>query len=275
MAAATNKYCVGNFDPSPINSDQCVRRCPTERGFQRINENGQLVCRYRPKPDVKFTIEPVPALTRFGSDGSRLTLDDLQRTDVELYTQYRTQEANYTTSFAQAMNQIGTQDAARDAFASLQRAENTRDTDPEGYQRARTSYYTLLYGEEWKDEEARRISSAEVDPKITHYKQRLAETTERRDDTNRTLEVVNAVKDNVVTMRQMFEEQVERLRNAVMIEKKKRITDAIDRWSFLDGFLNIVLMVVLVFAAIVVGYKVYQTRMSATAYPYSSYSYRY
>ena len=44
-------------------------------------------------------------------------------------------------------------------------------TDPEGYNKARIAYYTLLKGQGWLQQEKQRIAKEELEPILTSYKQ--------------------------------------------------------------------------------------------------------
>lgn len=52
---------------------------------------------------------------------------------------------------------------------TLDLKEQTKDQDPEGYEQARISYYTALYGDGWLAKEKSRIAKDEISPKITSY----------------------------------------------------------------------------------------------------------
>lgn len=270
---ATNRYCVGSFQTSPVNPEQCVPACPRDKGFELVNEGGQLVCRYLADTSVKYNIQPVMAVTTRTQGGDRLTLEELQSVDPQLYADYQNQQRAATTALTNTLANLGQERQLADAFRRLQEMENIRDRDPQAYQDARVAYYTLKNGEGWREEEAARIAGAEVGPQKAEYRRVLSETLERKSETDRVLEAVKGVKDNVITMRDMFETQVKRLKDAVLIEKKNRMSDAIEHWTLLDGLLNVVIGVIAVLAVLVVGYKIYSRFYSSSSSYSSGYSY--
>lgn len=239
-----------------------------------VNEGGQLVCRYLADTTLKYNIQPVMAVTRRTQAGDRLTLEELSGVDPQLFADYQNQQRAADTALASTLASLGQEQQLANAFRRLQDMENIRDTDPQAYQDARVAYYTLKNGEEWREQEAQRIAGAEVGPKKAEYRRVLSETLERKDETQRVLEAVQGVKDNVITMRDMFETQVQRLKDAVLIEKKNRMSDAVEHWTLLDGLLNVVLGVVTLLAVLVVGYKVY-SRFYASSPSYVSNRYSY
>lgn len=52
---------------------------------------------------------------------------------------------------------------------NMNQKEQTKDSDPEGYEQARIAYYTALYGDSWLASEKQRIAQNEISPKITSY----------------------------------------------------------------------------------------------------------
>jgi hypothetical protein len=57
--------------------------------------------------------------------------------------------------------------------SALDKATNTRDEDPIGYEKARIAYYTLLNGQGWLNTEKQRIARDEVEPIINSYTTRF------------------------------------------------------------------------------------------------------
>lgn len=55
---------------------------------------------------------------------------------------------------------------------ALDTATTTKDTDPEGYEKARVDYYTLLEGNTWLANEKDTIARQEIEPVLTDYSNR-------------------------------------------------------------------------------------------------------
>jgi hypothetical protein len=58
---------------------------------------------------------------------------------------------------------------------ALELAEKTKTTDPEGYEKARVKYYTLLEGQGWLAKEKETIAKNELDPLIKGYTSKYQE----------------------------------------------------------------------------------------------------
>ena len=52
---------------------------------------------------------------------------------------------------------------------NMEQKEQTKDSDPEGYEQARIAYNTALYGDSRLASEKQRIAQDEISPKITSY----------------------------------------------------------------------------------------------------------
>jgi hypothetical protein len=53
--------------------------------------------------------------------------------------------------------------------SALDTATENQDQDPEGYEKARIAYYTLLNGQGWLNTEKQRIATDEVQPVLNNY----------------------------------------------------------------------------------------------------------
>jgi hypothetical protein len=154
----------------------------------------------------------------------------------------------------------------REAKAALVAAEDTRGTDPEGYQRARVNYYTLLQGDLWNKDETERILKTEVEPKANDYMQRITDLLNRNMDLNnhyeavtQTSEKILSTKDGVGYITDVFSEQLDKL--GAETTKEKREAAAKQRTSFLwfDGVLNWAIIILLVTFILVVAYYTYKS----------------
>ena len=71
-------------------------------------------------------------------------------------------------------------------LTALNTAEQTRDTDPTGYEKAKVNYYTLKEGQGWLSEEKKRVAKAEIAPVLTklnaQYDSLKSELSKRKDD---------------------------------------------------------------------------------------------
>lgn len=63
---------------------------------------------------------------------------------------------------------------------ALDTATTTKDTDPEGYEKARVAYYTLLEGNTWLANEKDTIARQEIEPVLTDYSNRYNDLKDRK-----------------------------------------------------------------------------------------------
>lgn len=257
--------CFPGFQNSPLDSGRCIPDCPTQQGFELQVKNGVPACVYKTKPDVYFTLKSGTAFNA-GMIQELRTLDELERVYGKadwasaMLNDYRTAKEAYTNDSAIALAQVDKEKQVSDAFAALQTAENARDSAPQAYQEARVRYYTLLNGEEWLTEERDRILKAEAKPKADTYLASYTDLTTRRQQQQQTMDVMNAVKDKVLSMKDdfqmttnVFSKQIADLKNQIQLESKAKATTTSTLMGWMDSLLNIVLILILVVAAFVIG----------------------
>ena len=166
---------------------------------------------------------------------------------------------------------ISKQKKIDDAFRSLQSAENARATAPLAYQQARTNYYTLLQGDTWKNDEKERVARAEVDPEIQQFRKNFADVQSRQSQQQRTVDVVNGLKDRVMSLKDDFkystdtlQRQLGKLQDQIIFDRRKRQEQSSDTtWDLLDKGLNYAIIAVLLLAA----WKIYSTYFAGPSSP--------
>ena len=159
------------------------------------------------------------------------------------------------------LEEMGKQTRIKNAFQSLQNAENTRDTSPEAYQRARTGYYSLIRGSEWLEDEKKRIAKVDVEPEVSRYRSTYDTLASRQQQQQRTQDIMNSVKDGVLTLKDdfqyttnTFKEQIDNLKNQINIERRGRgkVDDAgSDFYKWVDALLNLFIIAGLLYAVFV------------------------
>ena len=239
--------CPSGFQVNPAQGLSCVVQCPNEKGFDNGIADGMPACIYRDDKSVFVTLSPVQGIQ--GSQGQpnvSITMEELKTKNPALYDLYKQAQDKFEREFPVTFSKVDKQRRIADAFKQLQTAENVRDESPQAYQDARIRYYTLLKGEDWIDEEKNRIMGAEVVPKITQYMNSYEDMNTRITQQQQTLDVVNNVKDKVVSMKDEFEyatntfsKQIDELKNQINIEKKTRVKD---NKSWVDLIFNILIV---------------------------------
>lgn len=252
--------CPSGFQVNPAQGMTCVVQCPTEKGFETAIVDGMPACRYRRNKSVFVNLLPVMGV-QAKRDNTSTTMDELKTIDPNLFNKYKQAEEQFNKEFPIALSKVEKQDQIEDAFQDLQAAENVRDQSPQAYQDARIRYYTLVKGDNWVNEEKERIIQSEVGPKVGQYLDAYQDMNSRLMQQQQTLDVVNNVKDKVISMKDefayatnTFSKQIDQLKNQINIEKKKR---DVDNKSWIDFILNIVIVVVGIVAVVILAQRVF------------------
>lgn len=250
--------------PTPFESAGnmiCVMPCQVDKGFERRYEMGTAKCVYKSEPAYSLTMNVLGAPFFKGT-----TLDELKTEDVKVHADFVKERDRVNNEFNVLYANIEKKKKLNDAFIALQAAENARDTAPDAYRIARTLYYTLLKGEDWKNEEKERISKAEVDPIIVEYKKNRDSALTKYNDQRKTVEVVTGLKDKVLSLKDEFKysvdtftHQLDKVQTAINMERRGRDTETkVDPWSWFDLFLNGAIVLGLLYAASVLYSKIFR-----------------
>lgn len=267
--------------PQPfVNADgfTCVMPCPIEKKFIRVNENGTFKCVYEPDNTKFVTLVPIGGIvvSNVGGQTESLTLESLQDNgNIQEYTAFSAENDRFEKEFAVVYASIDRQQKIDDAFKYLQEAENARDQSPEAYQAARTFYYTLLKGQSWIQEEKQRVAKAEVEPEYRRYMKALDDFETRAQEQQKTLDVVNGIKDKVLTLRDdfkysvnTFSDQLEKVKVQIAMENRARDKDPSEQTkvaTWINLILNVLLVAVLAYAAYFLGNRFLFKRPTAPA----------
>lgn len=250
--------------PTPFESAGnmiCVMPCEVDKGFERRYEMGTAKCVYKSDPAYSLTMNVLGAPFFKGT-----TLDELKTEDVKIHADFIKEQDRVNNEFNVLYANIEKKKKLNDAFIALQAAENARDTAPDAYRIARTLYYTLLKGEDWKNEEKERISKAEVDPIIVEYKKNRDSALTKYNDQRKTVEVVTGLKDKVLSLKDEFKysvdtftHQLDKVQTAINMERRGRDTETkVDPWSWFDLFLNGAIVLGLLYALSVLYSKIFR-----------------
>jgi hypothetical protein len=230
--------------------------CPRDKKFEREGASGSYKCVYW--PDKQFSVN----LTTVGTaifDG--VSLEDLRMQDTAKYTEFTTEKDRVDQALTVVYANIDKQQKLNDAFRDLQAAENARDRSPEAYQVARTAYYTLLRGDTWVNEERERIAKSEVEPELQKYKSSLTNIDIQNQNQQRTIDIVQGVKDKVLTLKDDFKysvdtlsDQVEKVKMQINLDNRSREKQKDTTWTWIDTILNVILVGSLIY----VGYVLYR-----------------
>jgi hypothetical protein len=160
---------------------------------------------------------------------------------------YKQEIERFNADLAVADAKIDAATKIRTAFVTLQNAENARGT-PAGesaYQSARIAYYTLTKGDSWLQEEQTRIANTEAQPVVNTFTSQYQNLTQRKDQQQRTIDVINGLKDKVLSVKDdltfsvnTFQRQVDAIKNQINKDKKIQSETIQTTTSWVDIFLN-------------------------------------
>lgn len=248
---------VGNFT--------CLMPCPAERGYERRPVNGGFRCVYKSDPKYSTSLNSVSAVMFSGT-----TLADLQTKNVQAHGEFLKERDRFVGELAIVDGTINKTKKLRDAFQKLQDAENVRDKAPEAYQQARSSYYIMKDGEGWIEQEKQRLLKAEVEPQIKQFQQSKATTFRQLETQKRTIDVVNGLKDRVLTLKDTmkysadtFSKQLNKVQGAINAERRDRVQPTeVSLWDWVDTVLNIAIVSSILYVLYMIA-KVYMRRSRA------------
>lgn len=251
--------CPGLFVPGPTPLT-CVRTCPRQQGFEFKIKDGVPACVYTEDETLFVRLTSIPSLM---VDPSVNVSDMKTIQDKEAQQKYIAEDERVKTELAVVNGKIDKKQKLKKAFDDLQAAENVRDEAPQAYQTARNTYYTLLKGEDWLDEEKNRIAKSEVAPIVNQLKTEIESTQNQIDSQKKTVDVLIGVKDKVLTLRDdfaysvgTFQKQISDIRNQINIQKRKYETrEEKPTYSFWDVLLNTLIVISLCVAIYMVYTK--------------------
>jgi len=228
----------------------CTMRCPYDKKFQLRSEQSGLNCVYWPDEQFKVSVVPIAPTVFEG-----WTLEDLQKSVPQVAGDFTSEKDRFEKELAVVYGNIDKQKKINDAFTDLQKAENVRDESPSAYQAARTAYYTLIKGEGWVNEERKRIANAEVAPEVKKYRDDLTSINARRAEQQKTIDVVRGIRDRVLSLKDdfrysvnTFSDQLEKVKIQINMENRTREKERDNTWAWVDMILNVLLVVVLLYA---------------------------
>jgi hypothetical protein len=248
--------CPTNFVPY---QGACVRQCPPNV-FSFVMDNNQPRCVLKSDNTKRVNLTPVTSVPR--EPGQAVpTLENLRQSDPSRYALFKTESDRVDSELNIIESQLDLQNERENAFRQLQAAENVRDQSPEAYQQARTTYYSMTEGPEWIEREKERIAKVDVDPLVNNYRTSYSSITSRQQQQQRTQDIMNSVKEGVLTLKddfqyttQIFKDQIDNLKNQINIERRGREkpqTEDTEFYKWLDALLNLFIIAGLLYAVFV------------------------
>jgi hypothetical protein len=258
--------CPSGFQLNPAMPGSCVAQCPTEKGFTFRMVDGVPQCVHSSDPALFVRLNAMPALDVKPNDPVP-SIDELANSPNTNMRRYKEEWERFSQEIPVIESKVNKGKEVQTAFKALQDAENVRDKSPDVYQAARIRYYTLTKGENWTKEEAERVGKAEADPILDQYRAAYRQTLGQLDKQQKTLDVVQGVKDKVLSLRDdldysvsTFGKQIGELRNQINMERSRTKEDE-------NFWVNFILNAMIVLVSLGVIYLLFnrlRSRMSTT-----------
>lgn len=250
---------------SPVGFGACVIPCPAQKNYElRVGDKGVLSCVYTGDTSISVPVLPVPAVQK---QGPPFSYKELPNASV-----YQTEIDRFSAAFAVADANVSKVVKIKTAYDALQLAENARDQSPDAYQQARIGYYTLVKGDKWIEEERQRIANVEAQPVINNLVAKHDDLNNRIGQQKSTIEVVNGVKDKVLSVEDdlqysvsAFQKQIGNVRNQMNMDKKKQIETAAQASSWVDSLLNWLIALTTIIAIFFVARYIIRKRSAFSA----------
>lgn len=267
--------CPSGFIPSPSGGVTCVLPCPEAKNYEMSSVGATLFCKHKGDPNVRVPLTAVPMY--MAGDKNKLPINanpDILPNKLV----YKTEINRFNNAIAVADANIDKSVKITTAFNRLQAAENARDSAPDAYQQARISYYTLIKGDTWINDEKTRIGKVEVEPIIQNYISDYSDLAQQINTHRSTIETVNGIRDKVLTVKDdlqysvsAFQRQLDGIRNQVNINKKKQIETVQQTTSIIDTFLNWFIVVSTILAIFfIVRYLITKSSSNTTSSQFST-----
>lgn len=152
--------------------------------------------------------------------------------------------------------------------ATLDEKTKTKNTDPEGYQKARIDYYTELNGPGWLQEEKERIAKDEIEPVLSSYQNRYQNLKNETKNNSMFINLINLITSEVSS----GEEEVRQLQNKSRENADKAATtDRLNQLSAPQKVeakpspLPMILNVVLGILGVILAFQIYNKFFSSSS----------
>lgn len=210
--------CPAEYTLTPAGT-ACTATCPPS--FERTKtDSGEFQCRAISDPTIVIPLLPMPLL----SQGVTFSVTADTANTATWANTYRDDYKKFTGNVTTAQGKMNNKKQADTLFQKMQDAAN--GTSPDAYEAARVAYYSFTSGNEWVTKEKNRIAVNEAQPLIDNYKLQYDQLQRLKNQQKSTIDVVNGVKDNLLSVQddlefgvKSFGKQIEDIRNQININK--------------------------------------------------------
>lgn len=218
-----------------------------------MTSNGAILsCIHTVDNTVKVDLVPVPM---YLAGGQQNIPPNASYTALPNNQVYKTEITRFNNEIAIADAKIDKETKIATAFTALQEAENARDVAPDAYEQARITYYTLVKGDTWLQEEKERIANTEAQPMIDGFVSQYNILNEKRQQQQSTIDLMNGFKDKVLTVKddlefsvKNFGKQINDIKNQINKDKRDQTEIIAQTSSWIDVFLNWLIAIVTIIA---------------------------
>jgi flagellar hook-basal body complex protein FliE len=224
-----------------------------------------LSCTYTGDPSISIPLNVVPTFQQ-NPPGPPVSYKTLPNKAI-----YQAEIDRFNNAIAITDAKIDKAIKLKTAFATLQDAENVRDKAPDAYQSARVTYYRLVKGDKWVEEEKARIANVEAQPVVDRIVRSYTDIQSKRDQQRSTLEVANGIRDKLLSVKgdlqysvSAFQKQIREIKNQINMDKKKQIEIAKENNSWIDSLLNWLIAITTLVAIVVVVRQLTKSRVQSS-----------
>jgi large-conductance mechanosensitive channel len=228
--------------------------CPP--GFELRTVDGAQRCVSTDDPEISIHLVPQPAVMRPLDDHNVFSIADLKGSNPDASARYSAEADRFEKEKTAALSKVSHAKLVAAAAAELQSAAPGDATD------AAKAKYMELTGDPdevayQRDKAANEAAQRATDRFISDYQFLSNQATQQQS----TLDLINSVKDNLLTVKDdvefsvgTFGKQVDAIRNQINMNKRKR-EQATDYGQWLSTALNVAIVAALLFMVFVIGRK--------------------
>lgn len=234
----------------------CVMSCPV--GFELRMVDGAQRCVSVDDPEISVHLVPQSAVMRPIDNHNLFSIDDLKGSNPDAFVRYSAEADRFSKELAIAKDKVSHEKQIEAATTALKSAAPGDATDL-----AKARYMELTGDPDsvayQLDRSAAQRAQKASDRFISDYQFLHNQSTQQQS----TLDLINSVKDNLLTVKDdmefsvgTFSKQVDAIRNQINMNRRKR-EQATDYGSWLSMGLNIAIVAALVFMIFVIGRKAF------------------
>lgn len=262
--------CPSEFVVSPSGS-ACVLPCPAAKNYYMTSTGTALACTYSADPNVRVPLTPTPMYFAGQTGPNKPDIPaNASYTMLENKSVYQAEIDRFTNAMKVADANIDSQLKLTTAFNALQAAENARDVAPDAYTSARIAYYTLIKGDKWVEEEKNRIANVEAQPIVNNVVAQYNAIKEKRDQQQSTIEVINGVRDRILSVKddlefsvKTFQKQIGDVKNQINKDKRDQTQAIVATTSWIDVLLNWLIAITTIIAIFFLARYIMRSRVQA------------